>query len=180
MKQLAQNASCEAKIKASKRVIVAAVMSSAAVGATPIPFSDAFLLMPLEFSLITSLAYIWNIDLSAKSLATLGLSQLVFSQITAKSFTSLLKLRPGIGTAIGGAINAIVSSSLTLAIGATYCSGFRTAWEKGWTKEGPEKLKERLSTVISFESLKETMSNIKNPTSVLTDKGMDDLLNKTK
>ena len=107
----------EKRERAFKR-IAAAATAAAGVGATPIPFSDAFLLIPIQTALIVSVLQIYGLQVGGGAgalgslLTTLGVQNL--GRATA---TNLIKLIPGAGSVIGGAINAAVAGSFTTAIG---------------------------------------------------------------
>lgn len=87
-----------------------------AVGWSPIPFSDAPLLLAGQMKLIADLGYLWGLDLQ-KHVAVGGLLELALSSLGKSAAGGLLKLFPGIGTLAGGMINAAVASSLTYGLG---------------------------------------------------------------
>ena len=107
----------EKRESASKRIAKSA-MEAAVVGASPIPFSDAFLLIPIQAALIFSVLRIYGIQIGGGEgvegslLTTLGIQNL--GRTTA---ANLIKLIPGAGPVIGATINASVAAAFTTAIG---------------------------------------------------------------
>ncbi len=101
------------------KAITAAAASAAAVGAVPIPFSDAAILVPIQLAMMASIAVIFGVRIdrataaavAATAAATAGGRSLV---------TGLIKLVPGVGSVIGGTIAASVASGITLAIGESW------------------------------------------------------------
>lgn len=94
--------------------------AAAATAASPIPFSDAALLIPIQTTMITSL-YKANganisqgvIDGAFKANLISGLGKSLARNLTG----NLLKFIPGVGTIAGGTINATVSVAFTEALG---------------------------------------------------------------
>lgn len=92
------------------------IAMAAGVGAAPIPFSDAALLIPIQLSMITEITGIYGI----RNIATFtkgGVVDLIISNLGKSIATNLIKLIPGAGSLIGGAINTAVASSITYSIG---------------------------------------------------------------
>ena len=102
--------------------------AAAATAASPIPFSDAALLIPIQTTMITSLYKANGANISqgvvegafkAKLISGLGKS-------LAKNLKgNLLKFIPGVGTIAGGTINAGVSVAFTEALGFAVVSELR-------------------------------------------------------
>lgn len=89
---------------------------AAAVGATPIPFSDAALLIPIQLKMIAEITEMYGM----RNLATFtkgGIANLIISNLGKNIAANLIKLIPMTGSFIGGAINAAVASSITYSIG---------------------------------------------------------------
>lgn len=107
----------EKRDRAFKR-IAAAATAAAAVGATPIPFSQAALLIPIQASLIISVLNIYGIKASGGT-GTLGnlLVTLGVQNLGRTAAANLIKMFPGAGSVIGGIINASIAASFTTAIG---------------------------------------------------------------
>ena len=112
------------------KIIHTAATAAAATAASPIPFSDAALLIPIQTTMITSLYKANGANISqgvvegafkAKLISGLGKS-------LAKNLKgNLLKFIPGVGTIAGGTINATVSVAFTEALGFAVVSELRGA-----------------------------------------------------
>ena len=107
----------EKRDRAFKRIAAAAV-AAGGVGATPIPFSQAALLIPIQASLIISVLNIYGIKASGGT-GTLGnlLVTLGVQNLGRTAAANLIKMFPGAGSVIGGIINASIAASFTTAIG---------------------------------------------------------------
>lgn len=113
----AQRIDREAKITAvhdketkARAIIATAVTAAATAGAVPIPFSDAALLVPIQVGMIGTLAALYGLREEAIKQSALPFVAKLVGIFTA---TSLLKLIPGLGSAV----NATVASALTWAMG---------------------------------------------------------------
>lgn len=94
-----------------------------ATGITPIPFQDAFLLVPNEVAMINRINKILGVKLDKESIKILvtGITGTVGATVAGKTVVSnIFKLVPGIGTAAGGAISGSTASFLTAALGYAY------------------------------------------------------------
>lgn len=118
-----QKVSLESKKKIAHAAVATAVAASFGEGFAPIPFSDAALLIPTQVGMIGSITVIFGMDISKSFLtgfisATLGTAG---TTILGKTIVSnLLKLIPGVGTAIGGTISGTTAGLLTTALGEAY------------------------------------------------------------
>ena len=120
----AQRVDKEAKIQAvydkagkAKAIIATAATAAAGAGAVPIPLSDAAVIVPIQVTMIATLAGLYGLKEEA-----IKQSALPFVARLAGVFlaTSLLKLIPGLGSAI----NATVAATLTGAMGLYVKSNF--------------------------------------------------------
>lgn len=110
------------------KIIHTAAAAAATTAASPIPFSDAALLIPIQTTMITSLYKANGANISqgvvegafkAKLISGLGKS-------LAKNLKgNLLKFIPGVGTIAGGTLNATVSVAFTEALGFAVVSELR-------------------------------------------------------
>lgn len=118
-------ASLKLKIEqAEKEVNIAAGLAGAA-GATPIPFSDSFLLVPIQVGMLAKIGTTFGMEASTAALTTMVTATLGSSAATVAGralVTGLLKLIPGVGTAVGGTIAATTAIALTKALGSAYIS----------------------------------------------------------
>jgi uncharacterized protein (DUF697 family) len=92
---------------------------AAGVGATPIPFADAALLVPNQVTMIARITAAYGLPPNrSRALATAGSLVLTGGATMAGRYavTSLLKLMPG-GAIAGSAISATVAGGLTKAVG---------------------------------------------------------------
>ncbi len=105
--------------ESANKIILAASAAAAAVGATPIPFSDAFILAPTEIAMITAITNAYGF--SIKKGVIVGIVEaLLATAIGAGVVGGLLKLIPGVGILVGGLISGAFASSLTLSMGKAY------------------------------------------------------------
>lgn len=90
--------------------------AAAAIGASPIPFSDAALLVPLQIAMSADIIHQYGMEnLANISKAVIG--NVVVTNLGKAFAGGLLKLFPGLGTWAGGAINAGVALMITSALG---------------------------------------------------------------
>lgn len=108
--------SLSAKKKTAAVRIAAYAASAAAIGATPIPMSDAALLTPLQVAMCVHITRIYGMDSFANISKSL-IGDILVSNMGKALAGGLLKLFPGIGTLVGGLINAAVASLITTALG---------------------------------------------------------------
>lgn len=106
------------KLKRSESLKVVAQHSAtaAAMGASPIPFSDAPLLVGNQMAMLARLASIWDLP-GLQAVAGGGAFGMLVSQLGRTLAGNLVKAIPGVGSWIGGVMNASVASALTGAIG---------------------------------------------------------------
>ena len=98
-------------------IIATATASGVAVGAVPIKFPDAAILMPVELAEVNALARLYGIDKMENSQPFLdSIVDVGTVSSTAKSMLSLLKAIPGVN--IGAAVlNAVIAGGMVAAIG---------------------------------------------------------------
>ncbi len=107
------------KKKAVAAIINQAVVVAAGVGATPIPFADAALLVPNQVTMIARITAAYGLPPSrSRALATAGSVLLTGGATMAGRYavSSLLKYVPG-GTVAGSVISASVAGALTKTVG---------------------------------------------------------------
>jgi uncharacterized protein (DUF697 family)/GTP-binding protein EngB required for normal cell division len=110
------------KKKAVAAIINQAVVVAAGVGATPIPFADAALLVPNQVTMIARITAAYGLPPNkTRALATAGSIVLTGGATMAGRYavTSLLKFIPG-GAIAGSAISATVAGALTKAVGLAW------------------------------------------------------------
>lgn len=98
------------------RIIVTHTLSAAGIAASPIPMSDAPLLVANQVAMIARLTRLWEIKGAKAALQSAVVGQAL--SIAGRSLAgNALKLIPGVGSTGGAAINATVASTLTGAVG---------------------------------------------------------------
>lgn len=105
----------ETKRKAHS-TIHAAALSAAIIGCSPIPFSDAVLLVPVQLTMMARLHKIFGQSWSeglGKSLT----KELVVVSFGRSTVGNILKFVPAVGTVAGAAINATVAVAITESLG---------------------------------------------------------------
>lgn len=146
-----QQANLKLKQKKAQAAVAAGAVAAAAAGAVPIPFSDAAILVPTEVTMLASITAIFGFDISKAVVTTLISSIIGTSGATfaGKALVSnVLKLIPGVGSLVGGAISGAAASMLTTALGEAYI-GVMTAMFRGEitakdleTRQGKQKMYE--------------------------------------
>jgi uncharacterized protein (DUF697 family)/GTP-binding protein EngB required for normal cell division len=104
------------KRKQAIAVIAGATVAAAAVGASPIPFSDAALLIPIQTGMIVGIAAIYGINIGKAAITSIA-SGVGITSLGRSVAGGLLKFIPGVGTIIGAVINSSVAGAITGAIG---------------------------------------------------------------
>jgi uncharacterized protein (DUF697 family) len=114
-----QKIDMQRKNAAAQKIIGGAAAAAGAVGAAPIPVADATVLVPIQLGMMASIARIYGIDMGRATTAALAAT--VSATTTGRTLVGgLLKLVPGVGTVVGGAINAGVASGITVAMGQAW------------------------------------------------------------
>ena len=91
-------------------------MKSVYVGFSPIPFSDAFLLVPVQLTMMSRLHKIFGQSWS-ESLGKSLTKELVVVSLGKSAVGNILKVIPVVGTVTGGMVNASVAVAITEALG---------------------------------------------------------------
>jgi uncharacterized protein (DUF697 family)/GTP-binding protein EngB required for normal cell division len=118
----AQRLDMERKKKAVKAVINQAVTVASGIGAVPIPFTDAALLVPNQVTMIARISAAYGLPPQrSRAMAVAGSIVLTGGATMAGRYavTNLLKFIPG-GAIAGSAISATVAGSLTRAVGMAW------------------------------------------------------------
>ncbi|PJK13883.1 GTP-binding protein [Lysobacteraceae bacterium NML07-0707] len=119
----AQKASINYKKNQAHKVVAAAALAAGTAGASPIPFSDAALLAPIQIGMIAKITSVFGFELSKSTLGTLVTSAIGVGGATFAGraiVTNVLKLIPGAGTVAGGVISAATASVVTTGLGEAY------------------------------------------------------------
>lgn len=94
----------------------AASLTAAIIGCSPIPFSDAFLLVPVQLTMMARLHKIFGQSWS-ESLGKSLSKELMVVGLGRSAVGNILKFIPAVGTVAGAAINATVASAITESLG---------------------------------------------------------------
>lgn len=118
-----QIASIDLKRKRARAAVTAAAGAAALTGASPIPFSDAAILVPTQVSMLAGITSIFGLPIEKSALtsivsATIGTAG---ATVLGKTVVSnLIKMIPGAGTIVGAAISGTTAAALTGALGEAY------------------------------------------------------------
>lgn len=96
--------------------IHAAMLTAAVIGTSPIPFSDAFLLVPVQLLMMGRLHKAFNVSWM-ENLGSALIREMTIVSLGRSAAGNLLKLIPVVGTVAGAAVNATVAMAITGALG---------------------------------------------------------------
>jgi small GTP-binding protein len=110
----------------AKTIILSFINGAFTIGFTPIPFSDAPILIAMQATMIAKITVIYGLSKVAGLGYTVasGLVQVPIVALVGKGVAGFLKALPGVGTIVGGVIDATVGALLTAALGFTTRSLF--------------------------------------------------------
>lgn len=129
----AQKVSLDNKKKSAHIAVAAAATAAVGVGAAPIPFADAVVLVPIQVGMLARISTVFEIDLSEGFLRTLVTAMVGTTGATLAGraiVSGLLKLIPGVGSVVGGAIAATTAATLTTTLGEIYVAVLAALFEK--------------------------------------------------
>lgn len=111
------------KAKAARSWATRYIATTFGVGFTPIPFSDATLLVPMQIAMMAHITAIFGISMDKTSIASIlgaigGTSGATY--LGRYIVSNLIKLIPGAGTIAGGMISGATASVLTTALAMSY------------------------------------------------------------
>jgi uncharacterized protein (DUF697 family) len=89
----------------------------------PVPFADAAMLVPMQVAMVAGITATYGLSFSEGFLSTLVASMVggTAATLTGRAIVGgLLKLIPGVGSVVGGAISAATAAAVTSAFGETY------------------------------------------------------------
>ena len=119
----AQRVKVEHKVLQCRAIVATAAASAAGAGAVPVPFSDAIAIIPIQVGMLGAISAVFGMNLTTGFLTTLvgGTLATTSGSLAGRALVGgLLKLIPGAGTWVGGAISASVAATLTTAFGEAY------------------------------------------------------------
>lgn len=102
--------------KKCHQTIHAASLTAAIVGCSPIPFSDAFILVPIQITMMSRLHKIFGRSWS-DNLGKNLYRELIVVGFARSTVGNVLKFIPGVGSVAGATVNASVASTITETLG---------------------------------------------------------------
>lgn len=117
------------KSRIARNWVSAAATAAGSAACSPIPFSDAAVITPIQLTLFAKILTLWNMADFEKVLGT-GVVEIVMPVIGKSLAGNLMKLLPGAGSVIGSIVNAGVASSLTFVTGMTLSKSCQLLNEK--------------------------------------------------
>ena len=112
----AQISSLDIKKKSAEKAVAIASAAAAVIGAVPIPFADAILLVPDQVLMVKRIIDIYGVS-SLAHVSAQFVGSIVISQLAKLLASSLVKIIPFVGSWVGGVVNASVAGIITCAIG---------------------------------------------------------------
>lgn len=106
----------EKKKFVARKLIPSYTGGATAIGAIPIPFSDAILLIPEQVAMTIHILKLYDLENSSRIVSKI-VGTTIISQLGRMITASLIKIVPTIGSVTGSAINATVAGSLTWILG---------------------------------------------------------------
>lgn len=150
---IAQKASIDVKYQKAKSRIKYYAGVAAAIAASPIPGSDAPLLVAEQTKMAVDIFSIYGLDSSFSSIVKSIIGSQLISVIGKTTAGNLLKLLPGLGSIAGVLINGTVASSITYSLGKGLCVLAKDAME-ACLDENDELLKQ----IFSESNIKKVFS----------------------
>lgn len=119
----AQKAALHLKRDRAHFIVVKAATAAAGIGAFPIPFADAYLIVPIQISMLANITATFGLPVTRAFLTTLVSSAMtgVAGTLVARSLVAnLLLLVPGAGPFVHGAITGTTAAMFTTAFGEAH------------------------------------------------------------
>lgn len=138
-----------------KKVIPSYTSGAGVVGAIPIPFSDALVLIPEQVAMTVHILKIYGLEKSGRVISGI-IGSTLLSQLGRLAAGSLLKLVPGGGSITGSVINSSVAASFTWALGMSVSElGYR------YKRAVASGLKMSFEEYFKSHDIKKVMDNFK-------------------
>ncbi|WP_028642771.1 GTPase family protein [Nocardioides sp. URHA0020] len=112
----AQRIDFERKRERAEVAVKAATGAATTAGASPIPFSDAALLVPIQIGMMASIAVTYGISIERSTAASIAATAAA-TTAGRSVVTNMIKFVPGAGTAVAAPISATVAGTFTYAMG---------------------------------------------------------------
>lgn len=119
----AQQVDIARKVRAARRWATRYITTTFGVGFTPIPFSDATVLVPMQITMMAHITAIFGISMDRASIASImgaigGTSGATY--LGRYIVSNLIKLIPGAGSVAGGIISGSTAAVVTTALAMSY------------------------------------------------------------
>jgi uncharacterized protein (DUF697 family) len=134
----AQKASVRQKKNEARKVVITTAATAATTAATPIPFADAVVLIPLQIGMLAKISSTFGLSLSSSFLSTIVVAAAGTTGATVAGraiVSNLMKLIPGAGSLIGGTISAATAGVLTITLGELYIATLATLYSESGGRE---------------------------------------------
>ena len=119
----AQRVTLRLKRERAQLIVASATAAAAGIGAFPVPFADAYLLVPIQISMLASITATFGLPVDTAFFATLVSSTLAGAGGTLMGRSVLgafLLLIPGAGPILNGLISGITAGLFTTAFGEAH------------------------------------------------------------
>lgn len=163
-----QKSNMKLKRDRARYLVTLSSATAAASAATPIPFSDALVLVPNQVAMLAGITAIFGLPIEKAMLTAIISSTIGTAGTTVLGrsvVANLLKMIPGVGSIAGGLISSSTAAALTAALGEAYIQ-IMVMIIKGELKVedlGTKKGKKEISTIFS-KMLKKERNEIGEPT----------------
>lgn len=139
----------EAMKNGARNIVHGASAAAGAVGASPIPGSDAPLIAAVQSGMIYKINAEFELDTSTSTTTSVVagiLGVTAVAQVGKAVVSNALKFIPGVGSLIGGAISAATAAALTQAVGQAYIQVLISYYNK---ETGIVELPESATSILS-------------------------------
>lgn len=154
-----QKASLQIKIDNARKTSIAYAGAVAAAAYQPLPIADAPIMVAIQAGMMVHITACFGMNPSHFNFKTVlsGLGGPFAAAVVGRTLVSLIKLIPGIGTAIGGTINAVTGGALTFAIANIYIGVLASVSKNGIVDEQTiiDELKNAAQNISMDEMIKE-------------------------
>ncbi|GAA4703355.1 GTPase family protein [Nocardioides conyzicola] len=112
----AQRIDFDRKRERAEVAVKAATAAATTAGASPIPFSDAALLVPIQIGMMATVAVTYGVSIERSTAASIAATAAA-TTAGRSVVTNMIKFVPGAGTAVAAPISATVAGTFTYAMG---------------------------------------------------------------
>jgi uncharacterized protein (DUF697 family) len=119
----AQKVDLNLKKSTSRKIVFASAATAGGIGATPIPFSDAVAIVPIQIGMLAGISATFGLSLDQSFLGTIvgAFAAGAGGTFVGRAIVSnVLKMIPGIGSIAGGAISGSTAAMITTTLGEIY------------------------------------------------------------